>query len=130
MPLDGKVLVVTGASGGVGRVVVPLLAKDGAITVMVDRELHGAVASGQLELAGDVTDEKDVRRLVSDILAKTGRIDGLINLVGAFAPGRLIETEVATWQKMLTLNLTSAFLLSKAVIPHMVERRRGRIIHI
>jgi NAD(P)-dependent dehydrogenase (short-subunit alcohol dehydrogenase family) len=60
----------------------------------------------------------------------SGRIDALINLVGGFSAGRVVETDLSTWQRMLTMNLTSAFSLSKAVLPHMLERRTGRIVHV
>jgi len=62
--------------------------------------------------------------------APEGRIDGLINLIGGFAMGSVAETEVALWQRMLSVNLTTAFLLSKAVLPLMAQNRGGRILHI
>jgi len=71
-----------------------------------------------------------VQRLVNDVVRKAGRIDALINLVGGFAMGRLEETDAALWQRMLSMNVTSAFLLSKAVTPHMVARGTGRILHV
>jgi NAD(P)-dependent dehydrogenase (short-subunit alcohol dehydrogenase family) len=81
-------------------------------------------------IAADVTDEADVRRAVADIIRKTGRIDALVNLIGGFSMGRAADTDMSLWNKMLSLNLTAAFLLSKAVITHMSERHSGRIIHI
>jgi NAD(P)-dependent dehydrogenase (short-subunit alcohol dehydrogenase family) len=67
---------------------------------------------------------------VNDVVRKAGRIDALINLVGGFAVGRVEETDAALWQRMLTMNVTTAFFLSKAVIPHMVARGTGRILHV
>ena len=81
-------------------------------------------------MKADVTNEADVQRLVNDVIRKTGRIDALINLVGGFAMGRLEETDAALWQRMLTMNVTAAFLLSKAVLPHMLESGNGRIVHV
>lgn len=81
-------------------------------------------------MKADVTNEADVQRLVNDVIRKTGRIDALINLVGGFAMGRLEETDAALWQRMLTMNVTAAFLLSKAVLPHMWKNRNGRIVHV
>lgn len=81
-------------------------------------------------MKADVTDEADVQRLVNDVIRETGRIDALINLVGGFAMGRVEETDAALWQRMLTMNVTAAFLLSKAVLPHMVGRGAGRILHV
>jgi NAD(P)-dependent dehydrogenase (short-subunit alcohol dehydrogenase family) len=71
-----------------------------------------------------------VTQVVTDTVKQAGRIDGLINLVGAFVPGSAVDTDAAKWQTMLSLNVTSAFLLSRAVIPHMKARRSGRLIHI
>lgn len=87
-------------------------------------------AKGKAEIEVDVTDDEDVQRLVGEVIQKEGRIDALINLVGGFALGRIIETDASLWQRMLTLNLTSAFLLSKAVLPHMLQQRIGRIVHV
>ena len=81
-------------------------------------------------MKADVTDEADVLRLVNDVIRETGRIDALINLVGGFAMGRVVETDAALWQRMLTMNVTSAFLLSKAVLPHMVRCGTGRMVHV
>lgn len=81
-------------------------------------------------MKADVTNEADVQRLLNDVIRETGRIDALINLVGGFAVGRVEETDAALWQLMLTTNVTAAFLLSKAVLPHMLERRTGRIVHV
>ena len=95
-----------------------------------DRHVPSALIAAGASLKADVADEADVQRLVNDVVRKAGRIDALINLVGGFAMGRLEETEAALWQRMLTMNVTSAFLLSKAVTPHMVARGTGRILHV
>jgi 3-oxoacyl-[acyl-carrier protein] reductase len=78
----------------------------------------------------DVTNETEVARVLTDIVNVFGRLDVLINLVGGFTSGHLIKTDVGMWQKMLTLNIPSAFLLSRAAIPRMPAQRSGRIIHI
>ncbi len=81
-------------------------------------------------MRADVTDETAFRRLVDDVIKTAGRLDVLVNLVGGFAMGRVVDTDVSLWQRMLTMNVTSAFLLSKAVLPHMLERGTGRILHV
>jgi NAD(P)-dependent dehydrogenase (short-subunit alcohol dehydrogenase family) len=68
--------------------------------------------------------------VLTDMVNVFGRLDVLINLVGGFTSGHLIKTDVGMWQKMLTLNVPSAFLLSRAAIPRMPAQRSGRIIHI
>ncbi|MEP6601829.1 MAG: SDR family NAD(P)-dependent oxidoreductase [Nitrospirota bacterium] len=130
MRLDGKVILLTGASGGLGSVVTPILSGAGATLIRVDRMLPQDVIDRRGGFTADVTDETEVTRVVADTVKQAGRIDGLINLVGAFTPGTAVETDAAKWQKMLSLNVTSAFLLSRAVIPHMTAGRSGRIIHI
>ena len=130
MSIEGKVVLIAGGSGALGHSVVPAFLAAGARVVTADRNPSTDQADGRLALKADVTDEADVRRLVDEVIRKLGRIDVLINLVGGFAPGRVEQTDVALWQRMLTTNLTAAFLLSKAVLPHMEERETGRILHV
>lgn len=130
MQLNGKVVLIAGGSGALGQTVVPAFARAGAQVMTADRHVPSAPIAGGVALKADVADEADVQRLVNDVVRKAGRIDALINLVGGFAMGRLEETDAALWQRMLTMNVTSAFLLSKAVTPHMVERGAGRILHV
>lgn len=129
MILKGRVVLVAGGSGALGHTVVPVVAGAGARVITADRNPPSARIAGETAMKADVTDETDVRRLVNEVIRTQGRIDVLINLVGGFAMGRLQETDEALWQRMLTMNVTAAFLLSKAVLPHMVERGTGRILH-
>jgi len=130
MGVDGKVVLIAGGSGALGQTVVPAFTRAGAQVITVDRHaLPAQIASGAA-IQADVADEGDVQRLVTDVVRKAGRIDALINLVGGFAMGRVVETDAALWQRMLTMNLTAAFLLSKSVLPHMVARGTGRIVHV
>jgi NAD(P)-dependent dehydrogenase (short-subunit alcohol dehydrogenase family) len=85
---------------------------------------------GVSALKADFTDQTQVRSLVEEVIRTSGRLDALINLVGGFATGRVVETDVSLWQRMLTMNLTSAFLLSQAVLPSMLQRGQGRIVHV
>src|ERR1041385_3377147 len=128
--LNGKVILLTGASGGLGSVVTPILTGAGATVMIVNRVLPQDVIDRQGGFMADVTNETEVMRVVSDTVKQAGRIDGLINLVGAFAPGSAVETDAVKWQNMLSLNVTSAFLLSRAVIPYMTARRSGHLVHI
>lgn len=130
MRLDGKIILLTGSGGGLGSVVMPILSGAGATLIIVDRVLSQDIIDRRGGFRADVTNESEVTRVVADTVKQAGRIDGLINLVGAFAPGSAVDTNAAKWQTMLSLNVTSAFLLSRAVIPHMTARRRGRLIHI
>jgi|KBSMisStandDraft_5_1062788.scaffolds.fasta_scaffold642721_2 NAD(P)-dependent dehydrogenase (short-subunit alcohol dehydrogenase family) len=130
MGVDGKIVLIAGGSGALGQTVVPAFSKAGAQVITVDRNPPSAQVGGRAAMKVDVTDEADVQRLVDDVIRTRGRIDALINLVGGFALGRVVETDAALWQRMLTMNVTAAFLLSKAVLPHMVARGTGRIVHV
>ncbi len=130
MRLQNKTVVITGGSGALGQVVVPACVDAGARVIVVDRHSRTAEAQGVRVMTADITNEADIRRLVEAILEEVGRIDALINLVGGFAMGSVLETDLSLWQRMLTMNLTAAFLLSKAVLPHMLQQRTGRIVHV
>ena len=130
MKLKDKVVLIAGGAGALGRTVTPVLAEAGARVIIVERNPPPDQVSMGNAMEADVTDEAAVRRLVNEVIRTAGRLDVLVNLVGGFAMGRLMDTDVSLWQRMLTMNVTSAFLLSKAVLPHMVERGTGRILHV
>ena len=128
MELKGKVVLITGGAGALGQTVVRSFVSAGASVFLGD--LNPVQQSGVTSLKADFTDQTQVRGLVNDVIQSAGRLDALINLVGGFATGRVVETDVSLWQRMMAMNLTSAFLLSHAVLPSMLERRQGRIVHI
>jgi NAD(P)-dependent dehydrogenase (short-subunit alcohol dehydrogenase family) len=129
MGLDGKVVVIAGGRGGLGQTVTPAFAKAGARVIVIDRQASQPQAD-EFGIDADVTDETSVTRAMNQALDHAGRLDCLVNLVGGFAAGRLADTTPATWHTMLSLNLTAAYLLSQAVIPHLSNQRAGRILHI
>ena len=128
--LPEKVIMITGATGGLGQTVISVFSKTGAKLVVVSRQVPKELPEGMLGFSADVTDEADVKRLVTEVMQKTTRIDCLVNLVGGFALGRVTETETSVWSRMLSLNLMAAFLLSRELVPPMVEQGSGRIIHM
>jgi NAD(P)-dependent dehydrogenase (short-subunit alcohol dehydrogenase family) len=130
MGLDGKVVVIAGGRGGLGQTVTPAFAKAGARVIVIDRHAASQPQADELGIDADVTDETSIARAVSQALDHAGRLDCLVNLVGGFAAGRLAETSPATWNTMVSLNLTAAYLLSRAVIPHLSHQRSGCILHI
>jgi NAD(P)-dependent dehydrogenase (short-subunit alcohol dehydrogenase family) len=130
MEVDGKVVLIAGGSGALGQTVVPAFVATGARVITADRRPLSIRVESCTDMKADVTDEADVRRLVDEVTRTAGHIDVFINLVGGFAVGRVMETDAALWQRMLTMNVTAAFLLSKAVLPHMVARGTGRIVHV
>jgi len=128
--LHNKVVIITGATGGLGQTVTAEFSNAGATIVVAEHHPSKKLPDGVQSVTADVTQESDVQQLVTEVTNKTGRIDCLINLVGGFAMGRLSETNASDWSKMLTLNLTAAFLLSRAVVPTMIDQGSGRVIHI
>jgi NAD(P)-dependent dehydrogenase (short-subunit alcohol dehydrogenase family) len=130
MKLDKKVVLIAGGSGALGQTVTPAFVKSGARIITADRTPPPAQVAAGNAMQVDVTDEAAVSRLVNNVIRTTGRIDVLVNLVGGFATGRVVDTDASLWHRMMTMNVTAAFLLSKTVLPHMTERGSGRILHV
>lgn len=123
----GKVALVTGAGGGIGRAVAALFAALGLKVAALDRQGLGAPGPAYLPLAADATDEAALDAALARAAAAFGRFDAVVHAVGAVGEGsgraRLHETAPAAWRRALEVNLTSAFLLARAAYPHL--RRPG-----
>ena len=128
MEMKGKVVLITGGAGALGQTVVPAFVSTGASVILGD--LNPVQMPGVTALKADFTDQTQVQSLVDEVIRTSGRLDALINLVGGFSTGRVVETDVSLWQRMLAMNLTSAFLLSQAVLPSMLQRGQGRMVHV
>jgi NAD(P)-dependent dehydrogenase (short-subunit alcohol dehydrogenase family) len=136
--LGGRIAVITGGTGALGQAVTLRFLADGAVVtvpyaVEAERERLatrvGASDRGRLVLERvDVTDLAAMTRFVEGIVAGRGKVDILVAGVGGFAGGSLLDTDRATWDRMLDLNLTSAFSAAKAVLPAMVRARYGRVV--
>ncbi|MDE1766746.1 MAG: SDR family oxidoreductase [Thaumarchaeota archaeon] len=136
---SGKVVLVTGGSGGLGVDVGKTFLKSGAtlvITYYSDsslpllQEICG-MAKNVFLLRGDFKKEEDAKTLVSAILEKFGRIDVFANVIGGYIAGKPItEIDENEWQEMMDLNLKTAFLLSKHVVKQMIKQSSGKIIHV
>ena len=138
MRLQNDVALVTGGSRGIGRAIALRFAREGARLVItgrtqstltaVEKELR-ALGRDVLSLACDVADDAQVRTMVRDAESRFGRIDVLVNNAGRFGPMYpLHEMPDSEWEETLRSNLTSAFYVSRAVLPGMIARRRGSII--
>jgi Dehydrogenases with different specificities (related to short-chain alcohol dehydrogenases) len=137
---SGKVALVAGGTGGLGRAVSLAFQKEGAQVVATYRKqeefeaLRNAADGGGPPLEGhriDVTDESAVSRLMEDIVAQHGRLDALVNAVGGYAGGvKLWELETNVLDRMLALNLRSGYALSRAAIPPMLKQGRGAIVNV
>jgi NAD(P)-dependent dehydrogenase (short-subunit alcohol dehydrogenase family) len=132
------VTVVTGGTGALGQAVTLRLLADGAVVavpyaVEAERErLAARLPAGDRDRLVtepvDVTDLGAMTAFTGRLLAARGRIDGLVAGVGGFAGGALAETDLATWRRMLDLNLTSVFAAARAVVAPMLAARYGRIV--
>jgi NADP-dependent 3-hydroxy acid dehydrogenase YdfG len=133
--LAGKVVLVAGASSGMGRATALAVAAAGARVVLAGRnaEALGEVAatSGGLAVPTDATDPDAVGRLIGKALDSFGRIDALINAVGTNLRRRSLgELTAESWAMMLRTNLTAAFNLTQVVVPPMRGQGGGLIVHI
>jgi meso-butanediol dehydrogenase/(S,S)-butanediol dehydrogenase/diacetyl reductase len=127
---DGASVLVTGGGSGIGRAICRRFASDGASVLVAD--LDGERAEEVAELIGgtavqsDVTVAADVARMVATV----GRVDVLVNNAGGGMADDVLEIDEAEWDQDVALNLKSAFLCSKAVLPEMIERGGGVIVNI
>jgi len=146
--LQGKVAIVTGGTGGIGRATCRALFAEGAAVVVVDRvqdqidnflqELvneAGDRQSAMLGLALDVTEEADMEVMVQKTLAQLGRIDFLITSAGILrAPGTspkpMVQLSEAEWDVVINVNLKGVFLSNRAVLPTMIAQREGMILNV
>ena len=131
--LQGQVAIVTGASGALGTEVTRSLIAAGATVVGIDRSstAAGSQAKDLHRVSANLTDPEDVRRALAKVTAEFKRIDVLVHVMGGFAGGASVaETDDATWQKMMDMNLNAAFYVLRAVVPVMRQAEHGRIIVI
>lgn len=133
MELDNEVVLITGAKGGLGTFVTTSFLKAGARVVGVSRSIAGSDFPHERfsALPGELSNGESARKLIETVAEQWGRIDGLVHLIGGFAGGQSIaDTDDATLERMLDLNLRSAFYIIRAVLPRMREQASGRIIAI
>ncbi len=140
MRLAGQVAVVTGAGRGIGRAIARRFAAEGAAVVLASRsakELDEAVAEitktggKAAAVSADVAREQDCERVVRAAREKFGAIHILVNNAGAFGPVKLThEITPAEFDQVIAVNLRSAFLLTRLVLPEMCERGSGNIVNI
>jgi len=131
--LAGQVALVTGANGGLGTFVTNSLLTAGATVVGIARSIAAGEAhdSRYYPVSANLTDPEEVRSLVTRLAAQFQKIDILVHVMGGFTGGASVaQTDDATWQKMMDLNVNAAFYMFRAVVPVMREAGYGRIIAI
>jgi NAD(P)-dependent dehydrogenase (short-subunit alcohol dehydrogenase family) len=139
--LTGRIAIVTGGAGALGRATNRALLDAGATVITTDTHAHGMhdlAASFPDDLRArfttveaDVATEEGAAAVVRRATEAYGGLDILVNIVGGYAGGpHIAETDLATWQQQITLNATTAFLMARAAIPAMQPGARGRIINV
>lgn len=137
--LDGKVAVVFGGCGGLGSAISAALATSGADVAIADKAVDKAADLIQtisdlgrrtMPVAVNVLDEEDVRRALASIISVLGGLDILVNAVGTQVWQKAEEFTSENWDKVVDLNLKSAFIMSREAGRYMITKRAGKIIHI
>ncbi|MFL6792015.1 MAG: 3-oxoacyl-ACP reductase FabG [Bradyrhizobium sp.] len=130
--MNGKVVVITGASGALGKVVAEEALARGARVAGVDYAPSQVPATpSRIELGGvDLTDAGQAKKAIDAAAAHFGKLDALINIAGGFAFETIAEGDPKTWQRMYALNVTTALNASRAAIPHLSASSAARIVNV
>jgi NAD(P)-dependent dehydrogenase (short-subunit alcohol dehydrogenase family) len=130
--MNGKVVVVTGASGALGKVVAEVALARGARVAGIDHAPSQIPATpNRIELGGvDLSDPGQAKKAIDAVAAHFGRLDALINIAGGFAFEAIAEGDPKTWQRMYALNVLTALNASQSAIPHLEASNAGRIVNI
>jgi ribitol 2-dehydrogenase len=132
--LDGKVVIVTGASSGIGRATALAISRQGARVVLAARDREAldltskSVKGDYLIVAMDSTQPDDAQKLVDASLHKFGTIDVLVANAGIYVAGDIASGDPDAWDKLIATNVSGPFRLIRAVLPHMLERGTGDIV--
>ena len=127
--LNGKVVIVTGASSGIGKASAELFANSGARVVAFSRS-EAKIGRSVIVVRGDASSESDVDRLFSECESRLGPCDILVNAAGMIDPEHLVRTTVERWDRMFAVNVRSIFLTCRRALPKMIERRSGSIVNV
>src|SRR5215203_1588080 len=136
--MTGKVVIVTGASSGIGRATALLFAKNGSNVIAVGRnakelgvlrdDAQGKKGSVKVHLA-DIREHSQVERLINDTVQNFGQIDVLVNSAGIIMNGTVENTTLDDWDKMFDINLRSVFFVMQKCIPHL-EKTKGNVVNV
>ena len=136
--MTGKVVIITGASSGIGRAAALLFAKNGSNVIAVGRnekelnalreQLQGKKGSIKINLA-DIREHSQIERLVNDTVQNFGQIDVLVNSAGIIMNGTIENTTLDDWDKMFDINLRSVFFLIQKCLPHL-EKTKGNVVNV
>jgi NAD(P)-dependent dehydrogenase (short-subunit alcohol dehydrogenase family) len=137
--LENRIAIVTGAGQGIGRAIALGMAREGAALVIADLDEANAGAVGrEIERVGgkasalytDISNEGSVRGMIDHTLNEHGHVDILVNNAGIFPTSSVEEMAEEEWDRVIGTNLIGTFLCSRAVVPHLLTQRSGRIISL
>lgn len=134
--LENKIIMVTGAASGIGAATCKAARDAGATLIATDLAQESAIEEGaattgsDLTIRLDVSDESAVKEAVAASIEKYGRIDGLVNCAGIQSPGPAHVQDVDVWNKVLGVQLTGTFIVSKYVVLEMLKAKSGSIVNI
>jgi 3-oxoacyl-[acyl-carrier protein] reductase len=139
MRLKDKVALITGAARGIGLAVAKAMAREGVVVIIADLNAEGAKAAAEVikglggradGTAVDVADAVSVNAMVANAVKAHGRLDILVNNAGIGGNTPFLDTTLAEWQRIISINLTGAFLVAQAVAREMVKSGGGKIVNI
>ena len=127
--LNGKVVIVTGASSGIGKAAAELFASAGARVIAFARS-ESKIGKSVIAVRGDASDERDVDRLFSECESRFGPCEILVNAAGMIDPAHLVRTTPDRWDRVFAVNVRSIFLTCRRALPKMIERHSGSIVNV
>ena len=137
MRFENKTIIITGAGGGIGRASALRLAREGAHVVCMDiaesrEDTARLITKGDGDasaVAYDALNSEDVKKVFREVISAHGPIDGLVNCVGAGLPRSALEIDEEAFDKMFDMNVKTTYRACWAVLPHMQERKGGKIVN-
>ncbi len=138
MRFQEKVIAITGAAKGIGRVAALAFAREGAAVAIVDQSAAGEAVAHEIEGTGqpvlfvptDISSESDVQALFEQIAAQWGRLDVLVNNAGIYRQGDVLQSPTKEWEQILAVNLTGSFLCTKYAVPLMLRGEGGVVVNV
>jgi ribitol 2-dehydrogenase len=133
-PLSGKVVIITGASSGIGAASARMLAQLGCKVTLAARsqnKLHGLadeIGPNALAVPTDVTNADDVQRMVAQTIKRFGRVDVLFANAGIYIPGQVAEGDPDAWANLINVNVTGVMRCVHAMLPHLLAQKSGDIL--